>query len=141
MSIIYNFKGIGNTDSVLTLSELKSFIDTLPKERNFKIREDNNKKIKSFIEKNSPSVNAEDLRRGQKVWVFREGYVARGIIKEVRSSKSPKMITLFFKEDETYESWERENINFRSELYSLVLKAYDGGLYLSVKRDKKITLG
>lgn len=107
------------------------------------------KKIQDFIQKNSPLVNAEDLRMGQTVWVFSgapQYFISRAKVTSKGSSKSPNFTTLYFTDDREYNSWKDQDswenrMKDFDTISSPAIRIGEGRYYKSVKRDKKIPLG
>lgn len=140
-------KKIGSTESVLTLSKIKDFVESLRQS----VRDSSKRmsKIQKFIEENSPLINAEDLPNGSTIWVFSgapQYYLSRAKVLSKSPSKSDKMITLYLTDDTKYEEWRKQDSYANSmkefdQISITALRVSPNKYYKSVKKDKKISLG
>lgn len=141
----YFLQGLFGIDNNVTLSKIKNFIDnlTIPKG---KYKSDYQRlKAQKFIKENSESKSYNQLKRGDKIWLFAvapQYHVARVEFIESRNSSSEKMITLYFKKDMEYEQWRNEN-RILSNAFEVGNVAYaDRGIYYkSQSKAKEIYLG
>jgi hypothetical protein len=141
----YFLQGLFGIDNNVTLSKIKSFIDdlTIPKG---KYKSDYQRlKAQKFIKENSESKSYDQLKRGDKIWLFAvapQYHVARVEFIESRNSSSEKMITLYFKKDMEYEKWANEN-RILSNAFEVGNVAYaDRGIYYkSQSKAKEIFIG
>ena len=134
--------GINNND---TLSKIKSFLDdlTIPKGKYKDFYQ--NVQAQKFIKKNFEFKSYDELRRGDKIWLFGiapQNYIARVEFVERRNSSSEKMVTLYFKEDIEYEQWAKKN-QVLSKVWQVGNVAYaDRGIYYkSQSKAKEIFIG
>ena len=141
----YFLQGLFGIDNEDTLSKIKSFIDdlTIPKG---KYKDDyQNLQAQKFIKKNFEFKSYDELRRGDKIWLFGgvpQNYIARVEFVERRNSSSEKMVTLYFKEDIEYEQWVKRN-KLLSKVWQVGNVAYaDKGIYYkSQSKAKEIFIG
>jgi len=141
----YFLQGLFGIDNNVTLSKIKSFIDdlTIPKG---KYKSDYQRlKAQKFIKENSEYKSYDQLKRGDKIWLFAvapQYHVARVEFIESRNSSSEKMVTLYFKKDMEYEKWANEN-RILSNAFEVGNVAYaDRGIYYkSQSKAKEIHLG
>lgn len=140
-------KKIGSTDSVLTLSKIKDFVETLGEIN--RDRPNRRSKIQKFIQENSPNVNAENIPNNSTIWVFSgapQYYIGRAKLKYKSSSKSPNFITLYLTDDTKYEEWRKADsyANSMKDFDQISIPAMrfgEGKYYKSIKKDKKVPLG
>ena len=141
----YFLQGLFGTDNEDTLSKIKSFLDdlTIPKG---KYKPDYQRlQVQKFIKKNFEFKSYDDLKRGDKIWLFSiapQNYIARVQFIERKNSSSEKMVTLYFKEDIEYEQWAKKN-NLLSKIWEVGNVAYaDRGIYYkSQSKAKEIFMG
>jgi hypothetical protein len=141
----YFLQGLFGIDNNDTLSKIKSFIDdlTIPKGKYKSGYE--RLQTQKFIKKNFDFKSYDDLKRGDKIWLFSiapQNYIARVEFIERRNSSSEKMVTLYFKEDIEYEQWAKKN-NLLSQIWEVGNVAYaDRGIYYkSQSKAKEIFMG
>jgi phosphoserine phosphatase len=140
-------KKIGSTDSVISLSKIKEFAESIKQIERDKFKR--SRKIQKFIEENTPLVNAEDLQKGATIWVFSgapQYYIGRAKLEYKSSSKSPNFVTLYLTDDNKYEEWRKQDsyANSMKDFDQISIPAIrfgEGKYYKSVKKDKKIPLG
>lgn len=140
-------KKIGSTDSVISLSKIKEFAESIKQVERDKFKR--SRKIQKFIEANTPLVNAEDLTKGSTIWVFSgapQYYIGRAKLEYKSSSKSPNFVTLYLTDDNKYEEWRKADSyeNSMKDFDQISIPAIrfgEGKYYKSVKKDKKIPLG
>jgi hypothetical protein len=104
-----------------------------------------NVQAQKFIKKNFEFKSYDELRRGDKIWLFGiapQNYIARVEFVERRNSSSEKMVTLYFKEDIEYEQWAKKN-QVLSKVWQVGNVAYaDRGIYYkSQSKAKEIFIG
>jgi len=140
----YFLQGLFGTDNNDTLSKIKSFLDdlTIPKGKSKYYQR---LQAQKFIKKNFDFKSYDDLKRGDKIWLFGiapQNYIARVEFLERRNSSSEKMVTLYFKEDIEYEQWAKKN-NLLSQIWEVGNVAYaDRGIYYkSQSKAKEIFMG
>ena len=138
-------KRIGS--SVLSLSKIKDFVESLTESKRDRSKRRNN--IQKFIQKNSPNVKAEDIPNNSTIWVFSGApnyYIGRAKLLYKKPSTSDQMITLYLTDDMRYEEWRKQDSYANSmwdfdDIISPAQRFGPGKYYKSVKRDKKIPLG
>ena len=145
--MIGSLKRIGSNQKV-TLSSLKSFVESLPAMNN----EQKRKKMIKFIKGNGNTTKYNQLKSGDKIWLFSnpaQSEFARVIFKESKSSNSDKFITLYFTDDPDFvdlTTQYRKDFVFMSAA-SVSQKAYDRGgkfkdiYFKSLKKDTDIPVG
>lgn len=145
--MIGGIKRIGNSQKV-TLSSLKSFAESLPAMNN----EQKRKKMIKFIKSSDNVVKYNQLKPGDKIWLFSnpvQAAFARVIFRESKSSNSDKFVTLYFTDDPDFvdlTTQYRQDFVFMSAA-SVSQKAYDRGgkfkdiYFKSIKKDNEIPLG
>ena len=139
---LHGLFGIDNND---TLSKIKSFVNdlTIPKG---KYKYDYQRlQVQKFIKKNFQFKSYDELRRGDKIWLFGiapKNHIARVEFVERKNSSSEKMVTLYYKKDMEYEKWENEN-RILSNAFEVGNVAYaDRGIYYkSQSKAKEIFMG
>jgi len=141
----YFLQGLFGIDNYDTLSKIKSFLDdlTIPQGKSKSYYQ--NVQAQKFIKKNFEFKSYDDLKRGDKIWLFGiapQNYIARVEFVERRNSSSEKMVTLYFKEDIEYEQWAKKN-NLLSKVWQVGNVAYaDRGIYYkSQSKAKEIFIG
>ena len=141
----YFLQGLFGIDNNDTLSKIKSFLDdlTIPKGKYKDFYQ--NVQAQKFIKKNFEFKSYDELRRGDKIWLFGiapQNYIARVEFVERRNSSSEKMVTLYFKEDIEYEQWAKKN-QVLSKVWQVGNVAYaDRGIYYkSQSKAKEIFIG
>jgi len=141
----YFLQGLFGTDNEDTLSKIKSFLDdlTIPKGKYKSYYQ--NVQAQKFIKKNFEFKSYDDLKRGDKIWLFGiapQNYIARVEFVERRNSSSEKMVTLYYKKDMEYEKWHKEN-TILSSAFEVGNVAYaDRGIYYkSQSKAKEIFIG
>lgn len=140
-------KKIGSTDSIISLSKIKDFAESIKQVERDKFKR--SRKIQKFIEANTTLVNAEDLTKGSTIWVFSgapQYYIGRAKLEYKSSSKSPNFVTLYLTDDNKYEEWRKADSyeNSMKDFDQISIPAIrfgEGKYYKSVKKDKKIPLG
>ncbi len=145
--MIGSIKRIGNSQKV-TLSSLKSFADSLPAMTNLQKR----KKMIKLIKSSDNTIKYNQLKAGDKIWLFSnpvQSEFARVIFKESKSSNSDNFITLYFTNDPDFVDFtieHRKDFVFMNAA-SVGTKAYDRGgklkdiYFKSIKKDNEIPLG
>jgi hypothetical protein len=141
----YFLQGLFGIDNEDTLSKIKSFIDDLTIPKGKYKDEYQNLQAQKFIKKNFQFKSYDQLRRGDKIWLFGgapQNYIARVEFVERRNSSSEKMVTLYFKEDIEYEQWVKRN-KLLSKVWQVGNVAYaDRGIYYkSQSKAKEIFIG
>jgi hypothetical protein len=141
----YFLQGLFGVENEDTLSQIKSFLDnlTIPKGKYKDFYQ--NVQAQKFIKKNFHFKSYDELRRGDKIWLFGiapQNYIARVEFVERRNSSSEKMVTLYFKEDIEYEQWAKKN-QVLSKVWAVGNVAYaDRGIYYkSQSKAKEIFIG
>lgn len=132
----------GIKNGSVSLTDIKNFTDSLPRLGSFQ----KNREIQKYIEKNSTLIESENISRGETIWLFGgapQYNLARVKFLYKKSSNSPKMITLYVEEDQSYENWRKEDNRFLTfdSASSVALRVRPNEYYKSVKRDKKIPKG
>lgn len=141
----YFLQGLFGIDNEDTFSKIKSFIDDLVIPKG-KYKDDYQRlQTQKFIKKNFQFKSYDELRRGDKIWLFGiapQNYIARVEFVERRNSSSEKMVTLYYKKDMEYEQWVNKN-NFLSNAFQVGNVAYaDRGIYYkSQSKAKEIFIG
>lgn len=145
--MIGSLKRIGNTQKV-TLNSLKKFVDSLPAMDNLQKK----KKMTKFIKSNDNTIKYNQLKSGDKIWLFSnpvQSAFARVIFKEYKSSNSDNFITLYFINDPDFVDFTNEHRKDFTwmDAASVGTKAYDRGgklkdiYFKSIKKDNEIPVG
>ena len=139
---------VKSTPDRITLSKLKNFVDDLPAMNN----EQKRKNMIKFIKNNSITAKYNQLKSGDKIWLFSnpaQAAFARVIFKELKSSNSDNFITIYFTNDPDFVDLtieHRKDFAFM-DAANVGTKAYDRGgklkdiYYKSIKKDNEIPLG
>jgi hypothetical protein len=141
----YFLQGLFGIDNEDNLSKIKSFLDDLTIQKGKWKSWYQNAQAQKFIKKNFPIKSYDEIKRGDKIWLFGiapQNYVARVEFVERKNSSSEKMVTLYYKKDMEYEQWVNKN-NLLSNAFEVGNVAYaDRGIYYkSQSKAKEIPLG
>ena len=145
--MIGSVKRIGGSQKV-SLSSLKNYAESLAG----MTVDQKRKKMTKFIKSSDKTVKYNQLKPGDKIWLFGnpvQSSFARVIFKELKSSNSDKFITLYFINDPDFVDMTTErpkDFQFMSAA-DVGTKAYDRGgklkdiYFKSIKKDNEIPVG